>query len=250
MAITQETAKQLDWTVYVHTCRTNGKRYVGITSRQAGARWRANGTGYNTQPKFWNAIKKHGWNGFDHEIVASCPSPFDACSLERELIKKYDSHHNGYNSSDGGELFHGITHTPIVQFSLDGKRLSTFQSISEAARATGIAIADISRAAKWSVDDVHDGVSKSGGFQWRYYDDVGEADSIRRYKPYKTKNQRQVVQFDLDWNVIAIYESLADAGRALDVAAASVWKACSGKKKRICDSYWRYLDDCRDAIPR
>lgn len=59
--------------IYVHSNLTNGKVYVGQTIGSTyeecnASRWNS-GKGYEGQPKFYNAIKKYGWNGFKHEII-------------------------------------------------------------------------------------------------------------------------------------------------------------------------------------
>lgn len=94
-----------NYTVYVHTNKENGMRYVGITRQDVSVRWQAGGNGYRKQEHFWRAIQKYGWDNFEHEIVASGLSKNDACALEQELITKYDSCDNtkGYNKSSGGE---------------------------------------------------------------------------------------------------------------------------------------------------
>lgn len=56
-----------NYIVYRHTS-PSGKVYIGITSRQPEQRW-LNGNGYKDSPKFYNAIKKYGWDNFNHEIL-------------------------------------------------------------------------------------------------------------------------------------------------------------------------------------
>ena len=94
-----------DYTVYVHTNKVNGMKYVGITHQDISVRWQAGGNGYRKQEHFWRAIKKYGWDNFDHEIVATGLSHDDACRLEVELIAKYQTCDNtkGYNKSIGGD---------------------------------------------------------------------------------------------------------------------------------------------------
>ena len=90
--------------VYVHLNKVNHKVYVGITSQRANGRWQ-NGKGYKKQPKFDNAIKKYGWDNFEHIIVAEDLTKYQACKLERKLIEGLDSTNKqkGYNVALGGE---------------------------------------------------------------------------------------------------------------------------------------------------
>lgn len=105
------------WYVYVHTNKINGKQYVGITSRVPKVRWGSNGCGYRaTQIYFYNAIKKYGWNNFDHEILYTELSENEAKSKEIELIRDlhtciYDENCNGYNMTFGGEGMLGHIHS-------------------------------------------------------------------------------------------------------------------------------------------
>lgn len=91
-----------DWKVYIHTNKINGKMYIGITSTSLKRRFGANGNGYNDHPKFWNAIKKYGWENFIHEIFASNLTYEEACNMERLLIIKLNTIACGYNNKDGG----------------------------------------------------------------------------------------------------------------------------------------------------
>lgn len=90
--------------VYIHKNKINNKVYVGITCQKPIYRWK-NGSGYpkSTQPKMYNAIKKYGWDNFEHIIVAESLTYEEASKLEQELILKYDSFVNGYNMSLGGD---------------------------------------------------------------------------------------------------------------------------------------------------
>lgn len=91
--------------VYKHTS-PSGKVYIGITSKtKPEQRWKS-GKGYKTQPLFWNAIQKYGWDSFKHEVLFTNLSREDACNMEIELIKQYQSTNleYGYNVCVGGEL--------------------------------------------------------------------------------------------------------------------------------------------------
>lgn len=95
--------KNGNYTVYIHTNKVNGKRYVGITRQSVQERWR-DGKGYRKCIYFYRAIEKYGWDGFDHEIFASNLTEEEAQNMEKLLIKelKTQDPEFGYNISDGG----------------------------------------------------------------------------------------------------------------------------------------------------
>lgn len=94
-----------DYTVYVHINKINGKRYIGITRQNINRRWRNNGKGYKTQQYFYRVIEKYGWDNFEHIIIAKGLSKEEACWLEIELIREWNTtdRTKGYNIANGGE---------------------------------------------------------------------------------------------------------------------------------------------------
>lgn len=99
---------ETNWCVYMHENRVNGKKYIGITSQKPTKRWQ-NGAGYAQQPRFFNAIKKYGWDAFRHEILYTDLTQSEAERLEVELIAKYETMNpsKGYNSTAGGSATKG-----------------------------------------------------------------------------------------------------------------------------------------------
>lgn len=90
-----------DYVVYIHKNILNGKVYVGQACNLS-ERWRNNGKNYFNSIKFYNAIKKYGWDNFTHEVVYSNLNKQAADKLEKELIHKYNSIEEGYNLKEGG----------------------------------------------------------------------------------------------------------------------------------------------------
>lgn len=87
------------------------KSYIGQTTEEPRLRWRKDGQGYTRQgqdTKFSNAINKYGWENFSHEIIGVVESDTkeqlirDLDEWEKYYISKYDSFHNGYNTTTGG----------------------------------------------------------------------------------------------------------------------------------------------------
>lgn len=80
----------------------NEKSYIGISGKAIEKRWGANGYYYSNQPKIWKAICKYGWDNVRHEILYYNLDEETAKKIEQEMIIKYDSINDGYNSSIGG----------------------------------------------------------------------------------------------------------------------------------------------------
>ncbi len=129
----------LPYIVYMHVA-PNGKRYIGITSQTLSGRCRSHGSGYKVNSYFSRAVKKYGWENFEHKIVAEGLTQDEACALEIKLIAKYraDNPDYGYNISKGGSL--GNLGRPVsvetrakISAKKKGKKLSeeTKRKISE-----------------------------------------------------------------------------------------------------------------------
>ena len=82
--------EQNNYCVYKHTT-PSGKVYIGLTGKNPEKRW-LNGRGYARNEHFWNAIKKYGWDGIKHEILASDLTKAEATELEKFYIAIYKSH--------------------------------------------------------------------------------------------------------------------------------------------------------------
>ena len=82
--------EHLDYKIYVHVNKVNGKIYIGQTkSENLNRRWNTDGSGYKTNTHFWNAIQKYGWDNFNHVVLIEDLSLEEANLIEEELIKKY-----------------------------------------------------------------------------------------------------------------------------------------------------------------
>lgn len=91
------------YVVYQHINSVNGFVYVGITKyyNNPNKRWMG-GNAYKGNSKFYNAIKKYGWNKFEH-ICEYVINHELACIRERELIAYYKKLGISYNIADGGD---------------------------------------------------------------------------------------------------------------------------------------------------
>lgn len=84
--------------------KQNDMVYIGITCKKDPLdRWR-NGLGYWQNKYFYNAIKKYGWDNFEHIILVDNLTKIEAENMEIDLICQYNSANRlyGYNIELGG----------------------------------------------------------------------------------------------------------------------------------------------------
>ena len=97
----KRTSNKNNYCVYVHINKINGKMYVGQTCNIK-ERWRCHGKNYFACVKFFNALKKYGWDNFIHEVIKDGLCKEEANILEKELIATFDTIKTGYNLKEGG----------------------------------------------------------------------------------------------------------------------------------------------------
>ena len=90
--------------MYKHVA-PDGKVYIGITSTSLKRRW-WNGKGYKHNLHFTNAIKKYGWDNFQHIVIRDGLTKEQAEIAEIATIRHYKSRdpNFGYNMAKGGKL--------------------------------------------------------------------------------------------------------------------------------------------------
>lgn len=97
--------KQPTYFIYLHINKINLKVYVGQTCQSPQRRWR-NGKSYSTNQNthFANAIRKYGFDNFEHIILEEGLTKNQADFYESMYIREYDSTNRlkGYNQTSGG----------------------------------------------------------------------------------------------------------------------------------------------------
>lgn len=191
--------------VYQHKNLINGKRYIGITNDPA-RRWSGSGKRYKATPRFWQAIKKYGWDGFEHEILEDGLTTQEAMDRERyyiELYKTQDPDH-GYNILPGGDTrpsMLGKHHTEetkeIIRQMMIGRMLS-----EEQRRQHGI---------------------------WMH-------ENMRGARNGKSKAVRCI-----DTGIV--YESQRQAAEATGTLQSGISRCCSGEISTTNGQRWEYVND-------
>lgn len=120
----------MKYSVYTHINKINGKMYFGITSREPEIRWGKDGIRYtqNNQPKFANAIKKYGWDNFEHRVLGSNFTEEQAKKLEMIYIQLFNTIENGYNISFGGDGNTKYTDEQLLELTKQYKTKKEFRT--------------------------------------------------------------------------------------------------------------------------
>lgn len=109
----------------------------------------------------------------------------------------------------------------ISQWSLQGKFIKTFISATKAAEETCISCQNINKC-------LHKERQSAGGFYWTH---EGELPNI-------TKN-KQVYQYDKAGNLIAVFQTKAEAANKYGLDSGSIAKVCKGQRKTCGGYIWR-----------
>lgn len=273
----------------------SGKKYIGITSQAPEKRWHKDGSGYKDQTYFWRAIQKYGWDNFQHKILLQNETFYDACKIEKCLIKHYKTYDEryGYNLTLGGEgrlltdeqkeqlrqqrqgvNACGYGHFPsketkrkmsdaaknktfnqdarekmanakkkvVYQYNFDGYLINTFNSASEGAMATGTNIGNLCACCR-------NVVKQAKGFFWSYLL-IDNPELIKQYlngeidfSVIKTRNEKQVVQMDLNGNEITVFNSLKEASQITGIPAQEISQACKNSNKVTREFKWKFVED-------
>lgn len=250
--------KNDSYTVYEHINKINGMRYIGCTSKQPPSlRWN-NGYGYNNgQEKFFTAIKKYGWNNFEHVIVASGLNKQEALALEEKRIKEYDTVLTGYNSAYGGEKNYLSEASKIK---LRQKRLgnknpnynpnkttdryyrSRIKSINEQMSQEEKEKMMLRKKENYRNSKLGEKNPNYGKLSWNHNKKLTESQKINIYKSWteerrklarqqKLGNKNPQAKRVLCVSTGIIYDTIVDAAKMNNVSERTVSASCNGESK-------------------
>lgn len=244
--------KERKYKLYIHTNKSNGKKYIGITSKKkAEYRW-ANGYGYRPNKHFYSAIEKYGWDGFNHEILFDGLTKDEAEQLEIELIAKYKTtdREYGYNRDNGGNTIG--THSDETRKKLSithigdkhpmyGKKhtLEARLKMSENTKGSKHPL-----YGKHHTEETKEKIrnSKKGKC-------IGDKNSMYGIKGADNPVSKKVVQLNKDnLGVISVYDSLTIASENICGDTGNISKCCTGKIKTYKGFKWMFLSEYERMI--
>lgn len=225
------------YTVYQHKNKINGKSYIGITKRKPKERWGKDGENYKTTPHFYSAIKKYGWDNFEHIILFENLTKEEACIQEKKLIKELDTQNRekGYNVLEGGNT---PAMTPeicqLISQKLKGNKNGLNHPCSEEKKKK---ISDAQKGKK--LTNTHkEKLSKSA--QKRHVPCSEEKKkSLSEHYP----NKKPVLCVELN----QIFPSVQKTAKDLNLQATNISKVCKGILHTTGGYHFKYYNDTINA---
>ena len=205
----------------------NDKVYIGQTIQPLIKRWQSHiKDSKKVDTYFYRAIRKYGIEHFLIEPIEKNIPNESLNDRERYWIQFYDSYHNGYNSTEGGDCG-TFEKTPVYQYDLDGRFIQSYESAMDAERQLGCLHQSILKVCKGIL-------RQTGGFCWSF-------EKFDQLETRPSRRERQVGQYDSNHNLIQVWNKVKDAAESIGVDPTHISRACRTQYK--CHNYyWAYVN--------
>lgn len=212
-----------NYSLYIHTNKINKKVYIGITCQQpVSNRWK-NGAGYKKCPLFYNAIKKYGWENFEHQIVLENLTKTMAEQMEKYFIYIFKANQKefGYNIENGGKV----------------SKMSEEQKEHLRIINTGKHHTEETKK-KMSIS--HKGTNyRKGTKQSEHF----KQNKRNAWLGINNPRSKKVNQFSLDGKYIKEYSCMEDIKRELNIATTChISDCCRGVRHKAYGFIWKYSE--------
>ena len=201
--------------IYCITNKINQKKYIGKTLNTVDHRWKEHLKDYKKRKyekrALYDAMNKYGSENFECETIGEFPD-YVLEDKEKFFIDKFDSYHNGYNLTIGG----------------DGKQLYDYDEIIEYYVNNDVTMLDTSLKFNCSVDTVKFVLTK--------YNIVIRNQSNKYFG--NCQQPKQIDCFDKNDNLVKTFKSTSDASK---------WLFENGKCKKINSGVRGHICDCANG---
>lgn len=216
----------MKYIVYLTTNLVNKKIYIGVHKTEnpevfdgylgCGVKINDRHTYKFSKTPFEAAVNKYGPNKFIRKTLKVFDNLEDALDLERWLVcPEFIARKDTYNITLGGGI-PPISNKQIYQYSLEGKFITEYPSITEAALKYKCSSSCIGKA-------IFDR-TPSLGFLWTDY----KYESINPKEFKIDKNKTKCYLYDEDGNYLQEFKSITECSKFLGVTTANLSTAISG----------------------
>lgn len=213
----------MEYCIYKHIA-PNGKVYIGQTCQKPEQRWKS-GKGYSNNEYFSRAIKKYGWDNFQHEILFTNLTKEEADILEIDIIAKYNStdHKYGFNIENGG-------------YGKGKHSIETLKKMSEGRKGIqawnkGV---KMSKEQRELFSKIRKG--KTSSFKGKHHNEESK-------RKLSESHSKPVVCIETN----IAYKSIKDAEINTGISRKNIGKVCNGKLKTAGGYHWQFFDSKNDT---
>lgn len=206
--------------IYKITNDINGKAYIGKTLSSIQQRWREHRddrTKRKTEHRpLYTAMNKYGVEHFHIEEIEEC-SADKANEREKYWITFYDTYHNGYNATFGGDGKPYVDNKVIISLWNQGK----------------------------NIKEIHDITGYDGSTIKIYLDEYGVTSEQRKERG-KDWNRKPVAMLDKNTGeILKTFSTTQETEKFLQKAGSRrhVAEVCKGKRETAYGYKWKYLSD-------
>lgn len=129
----------------------------------------------------------------------------------------------------------------VLQYSVDGKLIKKYNSISDACRAVGANHSNI-------VACINGRLKIAYGFLWDYEDGKNNIDDrVAKLQSYINPKAKSIIQCDLKGNAIKQFRSITEACDSLGASTGTLSMALRGKRKTAYGYIWKYAREEADS---
>ena len=180
------------------------------------------------------------------ELSANRQGP-NACAYghfpsEETKKKMSDAAKNKTFTKDTREKMANAKKKVVYQYNLSGEYVNTFKSATEGAHATGTNIGNLCACCR-------NIVKQANRFFWSY-NFIDDPNLIKRYldgeisfSAIQTRNEKQVVQMDLNNNELQVFSSIDAASRETGIPAQEISQACKNPNKVTREFKWKFAEN-------
>ncbi len=211
--------------IYKVTNLHTGHMYIGTTTKDIPKRKSDHEQKANNGKGsyFQEAIGTYGPDAFEWEQIDTANDVNELAEKEKQYILLYDSLENGYNQDSGG----GFQKNVYQYDSKDGTLIAVYDSLKSAASALD--------ASRTSISNTCLGQNRTCmGYYWSY----------TLTEPFVIEGdlrKKKVIQYDLEDNRIAIFESVAEASSKTGISKTCISRCCRGEREQSGGFLWKYI---------
>lgn len=244
--------------IYKIKNKIDNKIYIGQTTQDLETRWKGHRKNSSNCRYLKSAFKKYGVENFDFQLVCiTFDNQLD--DMEIKYIEQYNCLvPNGYNIRLGGnsgkhheDTKRKIAETllknrKVIQFDIEGNRLNSFNSLTEAAEYVGCSSSTIGHCC-------NEDIKTAAGYQWRYESNETKSDAgippltgRFKYSQPTTKKKvitripRKIVQFDIQGNRLKSFATCREAAEYVGVSRGFISTCCLNTNQTGKGFYWKY----------